>query len=98
MRFSPDGKLAYVASDANGEFQQLAVVELESFRYQWLTSEIPWNVSEIDSLSTASPSARKRRRLGVARIVLLIVLALLAIFYVRLLFGPISLKRSTSCC
>ena len=48
MKFSPDGKLAYVASDANGEFQQLAVVELESFRFQWLTSDIPWNVSEIE--------------------------------------------------
>ncbi len=48
MKFSPDGKLAYVASDANGEFQQLAVIELESFRYQWLTSDIPWNVDEIE--------------------------------------------------
>jgi Tol biopolymer transport system component len=47
MKFSPDGKLAYVASDANGEFMQLAVVELESFRYQWLTADIPWDVSDI---------------------------------------------------
>ena len=30
MKFSPDGKLAYVASDANGEFQQLAVIELRN--------------------------------------------------------------------
>lgn len=47
MKFSPDGKLAYVACDANGEFMQLAVVELESLRYQWLTADIPWDVSEI---------------------------------------------------
>ncbi len=47
MKFSPDGKLAFVASDANGEFQQLAVIELESLRSQWLTADIPWNVSEI---------------------------------------------------
>ena len=48
MKFSPDGKLAYMATDANGEFQQLAVIELESFRYQWLTGDIPWDVSEIE--------------------------------------------------
>jgi dipeptidyl aminopeptidase/acylaminoacyl peptidase len=47
MKFSPDGRLAYVASDANGEFQQLAVIELESLRFQWLTADIPWNVTDI---------------------------------------------------
>ncbi|MCA9072866.1 MAG: S9 family peptidase, partial [Planctomycetaceae bacterium] len=48
MKFSPDGKLAYVASDANGEFQQLAVVELQSMRFQWLSTDIPWNVTDIE--------------------------------------------------
>ncbi len=48
MKFSPDGKLAYVASDANGEFRQLAVIEMQSLRFQWLTSNIPWNVTEIE--------------------------------------------------
>ncbi len=48
MKFSPDGKLAYVSSDANGEFRQLAVIELQTFRYQWLTADIPWDVDEIE--------------------------------------------------
>jgi len=48
MEFSPDGKLLYVASDANGEFRQLARLDLSSMKYTWLSEELPWNVSSIE--------------------------------------------------
>ncbi|MEX0716423.1 MAG: prolyl oligopeptidase family serine peptidase [Planctomycetaceae bacterium] len=47
MKFSPSGKHAYVVSDAQSEFRRLARVDLQTFEYEWLTSDIPWNVEEI---------------------------------------------------
>lgn len=47
MKFAPNGKFAYVSSDANGEFQQLARLDLGSFKYTWLTQFIPWDVENI---------------------------------------------------
>ena len=48
MAFTPEGKSLYVACDANGEFRQLARVDLDTFEYSWLTEEIFWDVSEIE--------------------------------------------------
>ncbi len=48
MKFSADGRSAYVACDAASEFLQLARVDLDLFQYTWLSREIPWNVEEIE--------------------------------------------------
>ncbi len=49
LKFAPDGRTAYVACDARGEFQELAQLDLETLEYRdWLTSDIPWNVDAIE--------------------------------------------------
>jgi dipeptidyl aminopeptidase/acylaminoacyl peptidase len=44
LAFAADGKSVYLATDARGEFRALARVDLPSFKYTWLTSDIPWDV------------------------------------------------------
>ncbi|MGA7934358.1 MAG: S9 family peptidase [Kovacikia sp.] len=46
--FSKDGKGLYLVSDRESEFQRLAYFDLASQRYSYLTSNIPWDVEEID--------------------------------------------------
>ena len=47
MKFSPDGKSAYMVCDADGEFRRLARVDLTSFEFKWLSADIPWDVEQI---------------------------------------------------
>jgi len=47
LRFSPDGKSVFLASDALSEFQQLARLDLASSTYTWLTRDISWDVDGI---------------------------------------------------
>ncbi|MBL8825354.1 MAG: S9 family peptidase [Planctomycetaceae bacterium] len=55
MKFSADGKSAYLTHDADGEFLQLVRYDLDSKQYQSLTTTIPWDVSgvEVDKTSGA---------------------------------------------
>jgi dipeptidyl aminopeptidase/acylaminoacyl peptidase len=47
--FTPDGKSAYITTDARGEFQELALVELETMKYiSWLSADIKWDVDSIE--------------------------------------------------
>jgi dipeptidyl aminopeptidase/acylaminoacyl peptidase len=48
MQFAADGKSVYLATDANGEFRQLARVDIDSGKYHWLTADIPWDVSDVE--------------------------------------------------
>lgn len=48
LRFSPDGRHVYLASDAHSEFMELARLDLETGQYEWLTSDIPWDVETIE--------------------------------------------------
>ena len=48
LKFARDGKSAYVTTDARGEFQELARLDLSSMQYDWLTSDIPWDVESIE--------------------------------------------------
>jgi len=45
LQFSPEGKTAYIGCDAENEFRRLARLDLASGKYEWLTSDIPWDVS-----------------------------------------------------
>jgi len=47
MAFSPDGRSAYIATDTNGEFRQLARVDLKTMTYDFLTEKLPWNVTDV---------------------------------------------------
>ena len=53
LEFAPDGKSAYVTTDARGEFLQLARVDLATMKFTWLTEDLPWDVDgvEIDPLT-----------------------------------------------
>jgi dipeptidyl aminopeptidase/acylaminoacyl peptidase len=46
--FSKDGKGLYVVSDRESEFSRLAYVDLTTFEHTYLTSQIPWDVEDID--------------------------------------------------
>lgn len=46
--FAPDGQSIYLTSDARSEFLELARLDLTTHSYQWLTSDIPWDVDEIE--------------------------------------------------
>lgn len=47
FEFTPDGKHAYIALDSQNEFKRLAILNLETGAYDWLTSDIPWDVSDL---------------------------------------------------
>ncbi|MDC0175715.1 prolyl oligopeptidase family serine peptidase, partial [Planctomycetaceae bacterium] len=47
MAFAPDGRSAYIATDTNGEFRQLARVDLKTMTYDFLTKKLPWNVTDV---------------------------------------------------
>jgi dipeptidyl aminopeptidase/acylaminoacyl peptidase len=47
FEFTPDGKKAYIACDAESEFRRLGVLDLDSGKYEWLTSDIQWDVNGI---------------------------------------------------
>jgi prolyl oligopeptidase PreP (S9A serine peptidase family) len=47
VRFAKDGQNAFVCTDARGEFQELASVNLDTFEYTWLSEDIPWDVDGI---------------------------------------------------
>jgi len=48
LKFAPDGKSVWLASDARGEFRQLARLDLATLKYAWLTDDIPWDVEAIE--------------------------------------------------
>ncbi|MCY2968645.1 MAG: prolyl oligopeptidase family serine peptidase [Planctomycetota bacterium] len=48
MKFAPDGKSVYIATDARGEFRELARIDLATMKPAWLTADIPWDVASID--------------------------------------------------
>src|SRR5262249_9955808 len=47
-RFSKDGKGIYLTTDEGSEFMQLAYLDLTSGKYSFLSSEIPWDVEDLD--------------------------------------------------
>jgi dipeptidyl aminopeptidase/acylaminoacyl peptidase len=47
FEFAPDGKHAYIACDSDNEFRRLALLDLDSGKYDWLTTDIPWDVDAL---------------------------------------------------
>jgi len=48
FKFTPDGKQAFIACDADSEFKRLGLLDLVSGKYEWLTRDIQWDVSSIE--------------------------------------------------
>ncbi|MEX2175392.1 MAG: S9 family peptidase [Pirellulaceae bacterium] len=48
LAFASDGKSAWIATDARGEFKQLARLDLATGEYEWHSDDIPWDVSGLD--------------------------------------------------
>src|SRR5262249_52758673 len=47
-RFSKDGKGLYVATDKDSEFLRLAYVDLATGKHTFLSTQIPWDLDELD--------------------------------------------------
>jgi len=48
LKFSPDGRFVYLATDSGGEFRRLARFDREQGKYTWLSADTPWDVTELE--------------------------------------------------
>lgn len=48
LAFTPDGKKAYITTDARGEFLELATIDLATDEYEWLSDDLEWDVDEVE--------------------------------------------------
>ena len=46
--FSKDGRGLYITTDKDSEFHRLAYVDLASLQHTWLTTDIPWDISNLE--------------------------------------------------
>jgi dipeptidyl aminopeptidase/acylaminoacyl peptidase len=71
LAFAKDGRSAYVTCDAKGEFLQLARLDLDSLKYEWLTEDIPWDVADVIVDPTTGAVAFTINEDGASRLFLL---------------------------
>ncbi|MDQ3673767.1 MAG: prolyl oligopeptidase family serine peptidase, partial [Gemmatimonadota bacterium] len=69
--FSPDGRGVYLTTDAGGEFQRLAYVDLATRRVTSLTTSINWDVDGFALSSNGRTIAFVANEAGVSRLYLL---------------------------
>jgi dipeptidyl aminopeptidase/acylaminoacyl peptidase len=69
--FSADGRSIYLTSDAQGEFQQLGLLDLETRKTTWLTGEIPWSVTGFELSHDGKQIAFTTNEAGISRTYLL---------------------------
>lgn len=48
LSFSPDAKHIYIATDSGAEFRRLAVFDIATKKYTWLTDDLSGDVTELD--------------------------------------------------
>ncbi|HEX5106568.1 MAG TPA: prolyl oligopeptidase family serine peptidase, partial [Pirellulaceae bacterium] len=48
LAYSADGKSVLWASDAGGEFRRLGRLDRSNYDFEWITDDIPWDVSGLD--------------------------------------------------
>jgi dipeptidyl aminopeptidase/acylaminoacyl peptidase len=46
--YAANGESLYVSTDARGEFQQLARLDLATKEYQWLSGDVDWDVADVE--------------------------------------------------
>lgn len=48
MRLAPDGKHVYIATDFGSEFRRLARLDTDTGKYEFLSGDIDWDVTELE--------------------------------------------------
>lgn len=48
LAFRPDGKAAYITTDARGEFLELGRLDLQTMRYDWPAGDLNWDVNALE--------------------------------------------------
>jgi dipeptidyl aminopeptidase/acylaminoacyl peptidase len=71
LAFSPDGRSLYLATDARGEWQELARLDPMTLEYTWLSADIPWDVRDIEVDPTTGRVAFTTNEDGASRLFLL---------------------------
>jgi dipeptidyl aminopeptidase/acylaminoacyl peptidase len=71
LAFAPDGKSAWIATDARGEFRQLARLDLTALRYEWFSDDIPWDVNGLAVDDDSGHAAFTVNASGASRLLLL---------------------------
>jgi dipeptidyl aminopeptidase/acylaminoacyl peptidase len=69
--FAPDGRGVFLATDARGEFNQLAYLDLGSGRLEILTPEIPWDVETFQLAPDGRRAAFTINEGGISRLYLM---------------------------
>jgi dipeptidyl aminopeptidase/acylaminoacyl peptidase len=67
-QFSRDGKSLYVTTDKDFEFQRLALMDLASGQLRYLTSDIPWDVTDFSVSRDGRQVAFVTNEAGVSRL------------------------------
>ena len=71
MAFSADGRSIFIATDADSEFRRLARLDLANGAYEWLTSDIPWDIADLDVEPRTGTVAFTTNEDGASRLYLL---------------------------
>lgn len=71
LKFSADGGAIYLTTDASSEFMRLARYALKTGEYEWLTSDIPWDVAGIEVADESGAVAFTINEDGASRLYLL---------------------------
>lgn len=71
MAFAADGNSIMIATDAGSEFHRLALFDLKTKKYAWLTDDIPWDVVDIEVDPASSQIAFTVNEDGATRLFLL---------------------------
>lgn len=69
--FSHDGKSVFIATDSGSEFRQLMKLDLATLKYEALTSDIEWDVAELDVHAKTGDVAFTLNEDGASRLCLL---------------------------
>jgi dipeptidyl aminopeptidase/acylaminoacyl peptidase len=48
MAFRPDGKAAYITTDARGEFLELGRLDLKDLKYDWPVADLHWDINALE--------------------------------------------------
>ena len=71
LKYAADGKSIYLATDVRGEFAELAQLDLQSGQYTWHSSDIPWDISDIELDKNSSAIAFSVNKNGQSAVYLL---------------------------
>jgi dipeptidyl aminopeptidase/acylaminoacyl peptidase len=71
LKFTSDPSRLYIVLDADSEWKRLATFDLRTHQYDWLTDDIPWDVSSLEVDRTSGQAAFTVNADGVSQLYLL---------------------------